>query len=135
MNWNWLFWQVAAPLLGPIVLSAIVALFWWTGVQGFLIEWHVVLDLSPWAMTFFGLTLLSATMSDLWKKWRDHPALFLSLLMTSFAIALYASFIVISRHDAHFSPRYRGAFKTARGARLDGSSRTFFGAQIRRRGY
>jgi hypothetical protein len=104
MNWNWLFWQVAAPLLGPILLSAIVALFWWTGVQGFLIEWHVVLDLSPWAMTFFGLTLLSATMSNLWEKWRDHPVLFLSLLMTSFAIALYASFIVIWRHDPHFTP-------------------------------
>src|SRR5260221_587995 len=62
-EWNkkWLFWQVAAPILGPILISAIAVIFWASIDSMFTMKWDVILDVSPWALTFFIGTVIGAT--------------------------------------------------------------------------
>jgi len=103
-DWNrkWLFWQVVAPIFGPILISAIAVLFWASIDARFKIKWDVILDVSPWALTFYTGTLIGATMDDFWPKVDTHRALAWALFGTAMAVALYAALIVIKRHDPDF---------------------------------
>jgi hypothetical protein len=103
-KWKWIFWQVIAPVAGPIMISALVVFAWRSGQNTFKVDWSVVLDVSPWALTFYTITLIGATMNDLWPKLGDHAALGVFLIVVAFSVALYASFIVIWRHDRAFVP-------------------------------
>ena len=103
-KWDWICWQVIAPIFGPIVISAIVVLAWQSGEPKFVINWHIILDVSPWTLTFYCITLIGASINALWPNLSDHPALVGSLMLVAIAVALYASFIVIWRHDPAFSP-------------------------------
>src|ERR1700686_3489786 len=105
-KWKWIFWQVLAPVVGPIVISALVVILWQTGNPQFKADWRIIIDVSPWALTFYAVTLIGATMSDLWPKFSDHWVLGASLIVTAFAfsVALYASLIVIWRHGSGFVP-------------------------------
>jgi len=103
-QWKWIIWQVVAPILGPLAISAGVALLWSTGDPGFSINWQVIIDeVTPSALTFYAITLIGATMNDLWPKLSDHPVLGSSLMVTAFAVALYGAFIVIWRHNSQFT--------------------------------
>jgi len=104
MKWKWILWQVLVPIFGPIIISAIVVLAWWTGQPQFPINWRIIVDVTPWALTFYCITLIGATMNDLWADLLAHPALGLSLMMVALAVALYAAFIVIWRHNPAFVP-------------------------------
>jgi hypothetical protein len=103
-NWNrkWLFWQVIAPIFGPILISAIAVFFWSSMNPAFNIKWDVILDVSPWALTFYTGTLIGATMDDFWPKVGNHQPLAWGLFGTAIAVALYAALIVIKRHDQAF---------------------------------
>ena len=102
-QWDWLGWQVFTPILGPIAVSAIVALLWEIGVSSFKIDWTIVCDdVSPWALSFYCVTLICVTMHDFWPRMSTHPVLFVSLILVAFSVAIYASFIVIWRHDPTF---------------------------------
>jgi hypothetical protein len=104
LNWKWLIWQAGAPLWVPSLISLIVVFFWWTAKPDFTIDWHIVLDLTPWVLTFYTTTLISATMADFSPKFSNHLVLGSSLLAAGFAVALYASLIVLLRHDPAFKP-------------------------------
>jgi hypothetical protein len=43
-------------------------------------------------------------LNALWSKLSDHPALFVFLMIVAFSVTLYASLIVIWRHDPTFIP-------------------------------
>jgi hypothetical protein len=103
-KWKWICWQVLVPILGPIVISALVVLAWQSGNPSFKADWSVVLDVTPWALTFYTVTLIGSTMNDLWPKLGNHKGLGSSLMMVAFSVTLYASLIVIWRHDASFIP-------------------------------
>ena len=91
------------PLIGPVVISGVVVCLWWVGDPKFKINWHLLIDdLTPWALTFYAITLIGATMKDLWSKLSVHPVLGVSLLLTAFTVAVFESFIVIWRHDSQF---------------------------------
>ena len=62
------FWQVLAPVLGPILISVLVVFLWSTGQPGFQMDWSIIVDVSPWALTFYTITLIGATMNDFWPK-------------------------------------------------------------------
>jgi hypothetical protein len=66
IKWEWAFWQVGAPLGTPILFSLAGALLWELGPQPFTIKWDLILDASPWALSFFSLTLIGAALHDLW---------------------------------------------------------------------
>jgi hypothetical protein len=103
-HWKWIIWQVVIPLAGPVLISAGVVCLWQLGDDAFRINWHIVLDVSPWALTFFCMTLIGAAMSDLWPKISNHAMLVLCLFAIFFTTAIYASFIVIWRHRPGFEP-------------------------------
>lgn len=104
-DWKWIIWQVIVPLAGPIIISGVVALMWRTGEPSFLINWHLIIDdLTPWALTFYSITLIGVTMNDLWPKLSAHPVLGVSLLATAFGVAIYEAFMVIWRHNDKFTP-------------------------------
>jgi hypothetical protein len=102
MQWKWLFWQVFAPILGPVLMSVLVVFLWSTGQPGFRMDWGIIVDVSPWALTFYAITLIGATMNDFWPKMGDHSVLGGGLIGIAVAVALYASFIVVWRHDPKF---------------------------------
>lgn len=105
LDWKWVFWQVVAPVVGPIVISAIVAMLWWTGDKAFQINWPLIVeDVTPWALTFYAITLIGATMNDFWPKLARHPGLGVALILMAFAAAIYGAFIVIWRHNSEFTP-------------------------------
>lgn len=105
LDWKWMFWQVVAPLVGPIVISGIVAMLWWTGSPNFHINWPLIVeDVTPWALTFYAITLIGATMNDFWPKLSKHPVLGVALILMAFAAAIYGAFIVIWRHNSDFAP-------------------------------
>lgn len=103
LRWKGLLWQVFIPILGPILVSFLVVIAWRTGQPAFRVDWSVIIDVSPWALTFYSLTLIGATMNDFWPKMQGHTALGVGLLMVAVAVALYASFIVVWRHDPTFA--------------------------------
>jgi hypothetical protein len=103
MQWKWIFWQVLAPVLGPVLISVLVVFLWSTGQPGFKMDWGIIVDVSPWALTFYTITLIGATMNDFWHKLGDHQVLGVGLIVIAIAVALYASFIVVWRHDPKFT--------------------------------
>ena len=109
-DWNrkWLFWQVIAPILGPILISAVAVIFWETINPNFKARWEVIFDVTPWALTFYTITLIGATMNDLWPKLGTHPGLGVGILAVGFSVGLYAALIVIRRHDQSFVPGTQG---------------------------
>ena len=70
-KWKWLSWQVLAPLAGPIAVSYLVAcylvaLLWETGQPNFHMNWKVIVDVTPWALTFFTMALIGSGFNDIW---------------------------------------------------------------------
>jgi hypothetical protein len=104
MKWHWILWQVLAPIFGPIAISIGVVLLWQTGNPNFRISWPIILDVSPWALTFYCFTLIGTTMNDLWPNFKDRPILVIGLIVVALMVAIYASFMVIWRHDPNFRP-------------------------------
>ena len=103
-KWKWLLLQVAAPLIVPILVSAVAAFVWEIGVPTFHMDMKVVADITPWALVFFTVALLGSGFYDLWSDWTGRPALAVSLLSIAFVVLIYASFIVIWRHTPTFVP-------------------------------
>lgn len=103
-KWRWVGFQVAVPLLGPIVVSAIVALVWETGQPAFHMDVKVIFDVTPWALIFFTMALLGSGFNDIWADLGNHRVLAIFLVVDVFAVLLYASFIVIWRHNSAFVP-------------------------------
>lgn len=103
-NWNWLAWQVGIPLGGPVLLSAVFVALWWTLKTGFAPQWPIILDITPWAMTFYVLTLIATALRELWPHYATHPALFIWLAILAALIIAYYAFMVIVRHEETFVP-------------------------------
>jgi hypothetical protein len=101
---RWIFWQVVVPLIGPAVISAVFILLWMTGNPGFKPSVPVIMDVSPWALVFYTLTLLGATLNELWPNVSKHQTLGGSMGVTAVAVGVYAAFIVIWRHNAGWQP-------------------------------
>ena len=102
-QWDWLGWQVFAPICVPSAISAAVVWLWQMGPSSFPIDWAIVFDdVSPWALAFYCFTLICVTMHDFWPKLPKHPALGFGLIVAAISVAVYASFIVIWRHDHKF---------------------------------
>jgi hypothetical protein len=103
-KWKWLSWQVLAPLLGPIVVSYFVALLWETGDQNFHMNLKVIIDVTPWALTFFTMALIGSGFNDVWGDLAKRQATAAFLVVDAVAVLIYAAFIVIWRHNEKFEP-------------------------------
>jgi hypothetical protein len=91
------------PLAGPIVISAIAATLWWSGRPDFHLNWRVIIDVTPWALIFYCITLIGAALNDLVPEFSERPGIGVGLIIAALAVSLYGGFIVIWRHDEPFT--------------------------------
>jgi hypothetical protein len=103
-DWHWIGWRVIVPLFGPTVVSAVAVFFWWTVEPAFSLDWHTLVNVSPWVLTFYCITLIGSTINDRWQKLADHQVLRGVLLAVVGTVAIYNAVIVIKRNDPHFTP-------------------------------
>lgn len=115
LDWKWLWWQVGLPLFAPILLSIVFALFWWSLSPGFMPKVEVLVDLTPWALATYALTLIGTTLGSFWNRMAQHRALGTSLLAVAGVDTIYYAFMVIRRHDPAFAAtsEYPAYFVTA----------------------
>jgi hypothetical protein len=104
INWKWLWLQVLFPILVPIVFPALCVLFWKSGQPSFAINWSAILDVGPWALIFFSLTLIGGTTHEYWGKISKNRSLTVGLGGVTLAVAIYAAFIVIWKDTNQASP-------------------------------
>ncbi|MFP6731886.1 MAG: hypothetical protein VCD50_17255 [Alphaproteobacteria bacterium] len=103
-NKRWFLWQVGVPIFGPIIVSIVIILFWMSGNPNFAPRIDIILDVSPWALTFYTLTLIGSTLNGFWPKLPEHPVLGGALIAVAFVVGIYAAFTIIWRHDNSFTP-------------------------------
>ena len=110
-DWRWLGFQVGVPLLLPALLSALFVLAWKSLDASFVPDWRLVVDLTPWAIAVYSLTLIGGAFDRAWGRLDRGP---LSLLwLCAFANAVYYSFLVIRRHDPQFMVHAGAYYVTA----------------------
>ena len=109
-DWKWILWQVLVPLAGPSLVAAIVSLAWMSLDTSFEMKMGVIIDLTPWAVTFYSITLVGVAMDSLWTKLLagaganpKAPSRFLALFIVALSVVIYNAFIVIKRHDSTFT--------------------------------
>lgn len=103
LDWNWLWWQVGLPLFSPILLSAIFAFFWWSLADTFHPELKVLVDLTPWALATYSLTLVGSALRIFWPQFLTRSWLGVGLIVVAGADTIYYAFMVIRRHDPAFA--------------------------------
>ena len=103
MRLKWLFFQVGLPLIGPVVIGAAVAVLWLTGASGFEVQWPIIVDTTPRALTFYNIVLLTSTAYAHQDTVVNNLTRLLQFILIGFASALYHSFTVIWRHDPEYT--------------------------------
>jgi len=101
---RWFVVQVAIPLLGPVLLSALFAFAWATGQPAFSPRLEIIADITPSALTFYSLALLSITLSGFWHKVQDSPFVTLTAILVAVLVAVYYSFTIVWRHAQDYAP-------------------------------
>jgi len=104
MNWNWLIIQVVIPIIGPIILSAIFAFAWSTGPNTFSPDLAIIVDITPRALSFYCLVLISISVSQIWHKLSANPFVGGSAIVMGALVAVYYAFTVVWRHDTAYMP-------------------------------
>jgi mannose/fructose/N-acetylgalactosamine-specific phosphotransferase system component IID len=104
MKWDWLCWQVLAPLFTPIAISLAVVLFDQIGPHPYPIKWNIVTDTPPWALIFFCLTLIGAALHDI-SAGKQNNGLFWMLIVLGIFVAIFAAEMVKWRQtEKDFEP-------------------------------
>ena len=107
VDWKWVVWQFLMPVFAPIIISSIVVILWSTGNPAFQPRFSVIIDVSPWALTFYSLTLICSTLHEMRGRLASCGDLCIALMFDAAAVFLYASFMVIWRHDPKFIQGHR----------------------------
>lgn len=59
---------------------------------------------SPWALTFYAITLIGATMNDFAKEFSNRIGVGVGLILAAVTVSMYTGMMVIWRHDNGFKP-------------------------------
>jgi hypothetical protein len=95
-DWKWISWQVVVPLIGPVAVPGAMVAMWTTGDPTFQIKWSLLFDeVTPWALTFYSITLIGVTMHDFWPKISSHFGLCFGLFLTAAGVSVYEAYIII----------------------------------------
>jgi len=100
LDWRWLAFQVGIPAILPILLSALFVFGWETLTPSFNADVKVILDVTPWAIAVYSLTLIGGAFDRSWSKLDKSHLCW--LWVAAAANAIYYSMLVIRRHDPHF---------------------------------
>jgi hypothetical protein len=104
MKWDWVLWQVVAPLFTPVVISVAAVFFSELGPHPYPIKWDILADTSPWALAFFSLTLIGSALHDLWLGNPRSPLVGF-LMVVGLFVAIFASYLVYWRQtESDFTP-------------------------------
>ncbi len=98
-NKSWLAWEVLVPIGVPIVMTMVIDLMQQTGPHPPPFSLEVLVDLTPWTLTFFSLTLIAHSLRRLWPHIEAQKVPFVAIIGVAFVVALYAGFIVQWRHE------------------------------------
>jgi hypothetical protein len=101
-DWTWLSWQVGVPLVAPILLAALFAALWWSLSADFSPNLSILIDVTPWALATYSLTLLSTTLGRFWDRLPAHKWLGAGLIVAALFDGIYYAFMVIKRHEPGF---------------------------------
>jgi cation transport ATPase len=104
LQWRWLLTSVVVPILGPTILSLVVVGMWKSGNPAFTVDWSVLVDLSPWALAFYALTLIGSSFNAMWGQISRHPALTTCLIIIGALVLLYAGLNAVWRLNRPFVP-------------------------------
>ena len=110
--WRWLFVQVGVPLVGPMVLAGIFAFAWSTGPNGFQPSLGIIVDITPRALTFYCIALISITVGNFWNDMQQNPVVGVLAIGTGVIVAVYHAFTVVWRHEANYIPTAETYFVT-----------------------
>ena len=115
IEWGWLFWSVLVPTMGPPFFTLLVFGAWMTfATQAKPDIKSIVADLSPWALCFFGLTLIGASINEMgFKRFAEHRALGVSMAVVGIAALGYAVLLALFRamgKDVAHAPVYYVTF-------------------------
>lgn len=105
MDVRWLLAQVAVPVAGPILIAGCIAFLWSLGKPEFEPDLWVIVDITPCALTFFNLALISTTLSAVWSRISARAFLVGATITVGVIIATLHAFTVVWRHDADHAPK------------------------------
>jgi hypothetical protein len=113
MKWSWIFWQVFLPILGPVLLSAIVLGFWKANLPDSNVNWKLLIDdITPWALTVYGMTLIGGGLKDLWPQLSRNKAIGAGMIGLVLGLAIFEAVAVIGRQQPSYTPG-AGGYLTA----------------------
>lgn len=102
MGWDrrWLVFQIVVPLVAPALLAGLFVGAWTTVDPTFSPKLAVIVDLTPWAIVTYSLTLVGGTFDRSWDKLSKEMLCWLWGAAT--VNAVYYALLVIRRHDPTF---------------------------------
>jgi hypothetical protein len=100
---KWILLQVCLPLLAPIVLAAVIAGLWLSLNPGFHPNAAIILDLTPWTLVFYSLTLIGSAFLSNPSAQGQRPWLTRMLVLVAAADLVYYALMVVSRHNPKFA--------------------------------
>ena len=99
---RWFLWNFAAPVFGPIVLSGLFVILWMPLKKNFTPDFGIIVDVTPWAITFYTITLIGSTVDVVWEVISKQIGKAVGLVVIVLAVLVYTSNTIIRRHDTDF---------------------------------
>ncbi|MFU7529093.1 hypothetical protein [Qipengyuania sp. ASV99] len=104
---RWLMWNFLAPLAGPLAVSMLFMLAWKLGEPEFEISIARWLDISPWALVTYTVTLIGSNFDDYFRAEKPFDSLVIQSGLCLLAIVVFGAFITIWAQDPDWKPTAR----------------------------
>lgn len=101
---KWVTINVLVPLLGPVLLAAIVVLLSQANDPDFQIDFWLIFDITPTALTFYGIALISGSLTEFWRHIGDHAILGIAAIIMISVTAINYAILVLNNHDPAYDP-------------------------------
>lgn len=100
IDYRWVGMQVLLPILGPVIISTVVVLFWVSLDEKFIPNWLLIVDVGPWALVFYTVTLVFTSLQSLLPKAKDHGVLVGAMIVVALFVTIYAGCMELFRQSA-----------------------------------
>jgi hypothetical protein len=97
---EWVVLQVVLPIFGPIVVSLMVVGLWLSLDPTFKPRFMPILDVGPWALMVYTVTLLFTSLQGILPNSQQHRALTWSMIVVAVVVTIYAGCMELRRQQA-----------------------------------
>lgn len=104
VDWKWLAKNVGLPILAPIFLAGMMVFVWGLGDSNFSPDPWLVIDLTPWAISIYVLTLFGMHAAEIVDNRRGYPWTTGIAAVSWLANVLVFAVMVVWRHDSAWKP-------------------------------